>query len=111
MGWDQFLLLWCAVWGVGCGVWGVGCGVWGVAALVGYGMSLAGVTKAQRTVRLKGRIERVREPRHGGSRSGGISVVVSYRDPASGQEVTVTKKIASAGWPRWTACRDGSSRS
>jgi hypothetical protein len=53
-------------------------------------MSLAGVTKAQRTVRLTGRIERVREPRHGGSRNGGISVVVSYRDPASGQEVIVT---------------------
>ncbi|MFF1650631.1 DUF3592 domain-containing protein [Streptomyces sp. NPDC058240] len=76
MGWDEFLVLWCAV--------------WGVMAVVGYGMSLAGVTKAQRTVRLTGRIERVREPRHGGSRTGGISVVVSYRDPASGQEVTVT---------------------
>ncbi|MCX4473060.1 DUF3592 domain-containing protein [Micromonospora sp. NBC_01655] len=61
-----------------------------MAALVGYGMSLAGVTKAQRTVRLTGRIERVREPRQGGSRKGGISVVVSYRNPASGQEVTVT---------------------
>ncbi|MDT7839774.1 DUF3592 domain-containing protein [Streptomyces justiciae] len=76
MGWDGFLLLWCAA--------------WGVAALVGYGMSLAGVTKAQRTVRLAGRIERVREPRHGGSRKGGISVVVSYRDPDTGEQVTVT---------------------
>ncbi|MFE7355926.1 DUF3592 domain-containing protein [Streptomyces sp. NPDC057543] len=76
MGWDEFLVLWCAA--------------WGVVALVGYGMSLAAVTKAQRTVRLTGRIERVREPRHGGSRTGGISVVVSYRDPVSGQEVTVT---------------------
>ncbi|WP_331754438.1 DUF3592 domain-containing protein (plasmid) [Streptomyces sp. NBC_00012] len=76
MGWDEFLVLWCAV--------------WGVVALVGFVRSLAGVTKAQRTVRLTGRIERVREPRHGGSRKGGISVVVSYRDPASGQEVTVT---------------------
>ncbi|MFI9644039.1 DUF3592 domain-containing protein [Micromonospora sp. NPDC051925] len=76
MGWDEFLVLWCAV--------------WGVAALVGYGMSLAGVTRAQRTVQLTGRIERVREPRHGGSRTGGISVVVSYRDPASGREATVT---------------------
>lgn len=76
MGWDEILVLWCAA--------------WGVVALVGYGMSLAAVTKAQRTVRLTGRIERVREPRHGGSRTGGISVVVSYRDPVSGQEVTVT---------------------
>lgn len=89
MGWDRFLLLWCAV--------------WGVAALVGYGMSLAGVTKAQRTVRLKGRIERVREPRHGGSCSGGISVVVSYRDHALGQEVTVTNdgergEMITAAW-------------
>lgn len=89
MGWAEFLVLWCAV--------------WGAVALVGYGMSLAGVTKAQRTVRLTGRIERVREPRHGGSRKGGISVVVSYRDPASGQEVTVTNdgergEMITAAW-------------
>ncbi|MFJ1649057.1 DUF3592 domain-containing protein [Streptomyces sp. NPDC088258] len=76
MGWDGFLVLWCAV--------------WGVVALIGYGMSLAGVTRAQRTVRLTGRVQRVREPRHGGSRKAGISVVVSYRDPASGREVIVT---------------------
>ncbi|MFC9759133.1 DUF3592 domain-containing protein [Streptomyces sp. NPDC056921] len=89
MGWDKVLVLWCAV--------------WGVVALVGCGMSLAGVTKAQRTVRLTGRIERVREPRHGGSRTGGISVVVSYRDPVSGQEVTVTNdgergEMITAAW-------------
>jgi len=76
VGWAGFLVLWCAL--------------WGAVALVGFGMSLAGVTKAQRTVRLAGRVERVREPRHGGSRKGGISVVVTYTDPASGQEVTVT---------------------
>ncbi|WP_329012350.1 DUF3592 domain-containing protein [Streptomyces sp. NBC_00690] len=76
MGWDEFLVMWCAV--------------WGVVALVGYGMSLAGVTKAQRTVLFTGRIEQVRQPRHGGSRTGGIWVVVSYHDPASGQKVTVT---------------------
>ncbi|WP_405952333.1 DUF3592 domain-containing protein [Streptomyces prunicolor] len=76
MGWDRFLVLWCAG--------------WSVVALTGYGMSLAGVTKAQRTVRLTGRIERVRPPRHGGSRTGGISVVATHRDPASGQQVTVT---------------------
>ncbi|SFY32518.1 DUF3592 domain-containing protein [Streptomyces atratus] len=76
MGWDEFLVLWC--------------GVWGVVAVIGFARSLAGVTKAQRTIRLTGRIERVRAPRHGGSRVGGISVVVSYRDPASGQEVSVT---------------------
>ncbi|MER6361109.1 DUF3592 domain-containing protein [Kitasatospora sp. NPDC001527] len=89
MGWHGSLLLWCAV--------------WGAAALLGFGMSLAGLTKAQRTVRLTGRIERVRAPRHGGSRQGGISVVVSYRDPASGQEVTVTNdgergEMITAAW-------------
>ncbi|MFB6890254.1 DUF3592 domain-containing protein [Kitasatospora sp. NPDC056327] len=80
MGWTEALWLWCAV--------------WGAVALVGYGRSLAGVTGAQRTVRLTGRIDRVREPRHGGSRRGGISVVVSYpdpgADPGSGRRVTVT---------------------
>ncbi|KRV48073.1 hypothetical protein AQ490_26805 [Wenjunlia vitaminophila] len=89
MGWDEAVVLWCAV--------------WGVVALAGYGMALAGVTRAQRTVRLTGRIVRVREPRHGGSRSGGISVVVSYHDPASGQEVTVTNdgergEMITAAW-------------
>ncbi|MFI9832436.1 DUF3592 domain-containing protein [Streptomyces sp. NPDC051913] len=76
MGWAGFLALWCAL--------------WAVVALIGFGMSLAGVTKAQRTVRLAGRVERVREPRHGGSRMGGISVVVAYTDPVTGQAVTVT---------------------
>ncbi|WP_380279881.1 DUF3592 domain-containing protein [Kitasatospora purpeofusca] len=89
MGWHESLVLWCAV--------------WGVVALIGFGRSLAGVTKAQRTVRLTGRIERVRAPRHGGSRNGGISVVVSYRDPASGQEVIVTNdgergEMITAAW-------------
>ncbi|MBD0692775.1 DUF3592 domain-containing protein [Streptomyces sp. CBMA123] len=89
MGWDGFLALWCAV--------------WGVVALAGFGRSLAGVTRAQRTVRLTGRIVRVGEPRHGGSRQGGIAVVVVYRDPASGQDVTVTNdgergEMITAAW-------------
>ncbi|GGN21090.1 DUF3592 domain-containing protein [Streptomyces fuscichromogenes] len=76
MGLHGYLALWCAV--------------FGAAALFGYGWSLAGMTRARRTVRVTGRIERVREPGHGGSRRGGIPVVVSYRDPATGQDVTVT---------------------
>ncbi|MFF2080125.1 DUF3592 domain-containing protein [Kitasatospora sp. NPDC058162] len=89
MGWDGVLLLWCAL--------------WAVVAVVGLGRSLAGVTKAQRTVRLTGRIVRVTQPRHGGSRKGGISVVVSYRDPASGAEVVVTNdgdrgEMITAAW-------------
>lgn len=66
------------------------CAVFGAMALIGYGMSLAGVTRAQRTVRVMGRIERVRETRHGSSQHDGIPVVVSFRDPATGQEFTVT---------------------
>ncbi|MFJ8471261.1 DUF3592 domain-containing protein [Kitasatospora sp. NPDC094011] len=76
MGWHGYLVLWC--------------GVFGALALVGYGRSLAGTTRAQRTVRAEGRIERVDEPRHGSSPSGGIAVVVSFQDPSTGQGFTVT---------------------
>ncbi|QKW19190.1 DUF3592 domain-containing protein [Kitasatospora sp. NA04385] len=75
MGWDGVLLLWCAA--------------WGAVALVGAVRSLAGVTEAQRTVRLAGRIRAVGPVRDGGSRIGGIPVTVVYRDPASGREVVV----------------------
>ncbi|MGW4032439.1 DUF3592 domain-containing protein [Streptomyces sp. NPDC004838] len=76
MDWHGFLVLWC--------------GVFAVVALIGYGRSLAGMTRAQRTVRVMGRIERVREPKHGSSQRYGIPVVVSFRDPSTGQEFTVT---------------------
>lgn len=76
MGWHGYLALWCAV--------------FGTVALVGYGRSLAGVTGAQRAVRVTGRIERVTEPRHGSSGREGIAVVVTFRDPATGEEFTVT---------------------
>ncbi|MEV0666401.1 DUF3592 domain-containing protein [Actinomadura luteofluorescens] len=76
MGLHGYLALWCAV--------------WGTVALLGYGRSLAGMTRAQRTVRVGGRIERVGEPRHGGSRKAGIPVDVSYRAPSGGQEAVVT---------------------
>ncbi|MFI6653015.1 DUF3592 domain-containing protein [Streptomyces sp. NPDC050529] len=76
MGWHGYLALWCIV--------------LGAVALVGYGRSLAGVTRGQRAVRVMGRIERVTEPRHGSSGREGIAVVVTFRDPATGQEFTVT---------------------
>lgn len=76
MSWHAFLVLWC--------------GVFGAVALVGYGRSLAGTTRAQRAVRVKGRIERVGEPRHGSSPKEGIAVVVSFQDPSTGEEFTVT---------------------
>ena len=76
MSWHGYLALWC--------------GAFGTLALLGYGRSLAGLTRAQRTVRVMGRIERVREPRDGSSQHDGISVVVSFHDPFTGQEFTVT---------------------
>ncbi|MEU5343749.1 DUF3592 domain-containing protein [Streptomyces sp. NPDC020766] len=76
MGLQGYLALWC--------------GAFGAFALVGYGLSLAGVTRVQRAVRVMGRIERVREPRHGSSQHDGIPVVVSFQDPSTGQEFTVT---------------------
>ncbi|MFJ6619191.1 DUF3592 domain-containing protein [Kitasatospora sp. NPDC091335] len=66
------------------------CGVFGTLAVLGYGLSLAGLTKAQRAVRVPGRIERVGEPRNGGSQKDGIAVVVRFRDPSSGEEHVVT---------------------
>ncbi|MFI5879550.1 DUF3592 domain-containing protein [Streptomyces sp. NPDC051554] len=64
--------------------------VFGTVALVGYARSLAGTTRVQRAIRVMGRIEQVREPRHGSSRRDGISVVVSFQDPSTGREFTVT---------------------
>lgn len=72
MNWHGVLLLWCA----GCGV----------LALIGYGRSLGGVTRAQRAVRVPGRIAEVRTPRHGGDGSAGIRVTIAFPDPATGQE-------------------------
>jgi len=70
----------------------VWCSVLGVLALAGYGRSLSGTSGAQRTVRAAGRIERVREPLHGGSKRDGISVVVSYLDPETGERAVVTNE-------------------
>ncbi|MEU9221051.1 DUF3592 domain-containing protein [Streptomyces sp. NPDC048376] len=73
---EGYLALWCAV--------------FGTVALVGYARSLTGITAAQRSARVMGRIDRVREPRHGSSQRDGISVVVSFQDPYSGEQFTVT---------------------
>jgi hypothetical protein len=64
--------------------------LFGIVALVGYARSLAGMTTAQRAVRVMGRIEEVREPAHGGSQRDGIPVVVSFQDPSAGGNFTVT---------------------
>ncbi|MEU5220482.1 DUF3592 domain-containing protein [Streptomyces sp. NPDC020807] len=74
-------------WHVYPAVW---CGVFGLLALIGYARSLAGATRAQRTVRTIGRIDRVDPPRDGSSPRSGIGVVVSFQDPETGEEFTVT---------------------
>lgn len=72
MDWHGVLLLWCA----GCGV----------LAVIGYGRSLAGVTRAQRAVRVPGRIAEVSVPEHGGPGISGIPMTVAFPDPGTGQE-------------------------
>lgn len=83
MGWHGYLALWC--------------GVLGTVVLVG-------VIRTQRVVRVMGRIERVREPRDGSSQRDGISVVVSFQDPSTGQQFTVTNdgKRGEAITTAWT---------
>ncbi|BCL33367.1 hypothetical protein ACFFS2_29600 [Streptomyces aurantiacus] len=61
------------------------CGVFGIVALVGYARSPAGMPRAQRAVRVMGRIEEVREPRHGSSQKDWILVVVFFRDVSTGR--------------------------
>jgi hypothetical protein len=58
-------------------------------ALLGYGRSLAGVTRQQRAVWATARIVEVRRPAHGDSQRPGIPVTVAFRDPATGQEFTL----------------------
>ncbi|MFI1361062.1 DUF3592 domain-containing protein [Streptomyces sp. NPDC020898] len=55
-------------------------------ALLGYGLSLAGLTPAQRAVWVQARIVEVRQPEHGASKVPGIPVTVAFQDPATGQE-------------------------
>ncbi|KAK1179724.1 DUF3592 domain-containing protein [Streptomyces sp. NBS 14/10] len=65
-------------------------GLWWVVptglALLGYGLSLAGLTRAQRAVWVTARIVRVEQPAHGDSKRRGIPVTVAFQDPATGQE-------------------------
>ncbi|WP_328912046.1 MULTISPECIES: DUF3592 domain-containing protein [unclassified Streptomyces] len=72
MSWHGALLLWCAA----CAA----------LALIGYGRSLAGTTRAQRAVRVPGRIAEVGTPPHGGDGRAGIPVTIAFPDPATGQE-------------------------
>lgn len=55
-------------------------------ALLGYGLSLAGLTPAQRAVWVTARITEVGQPAHGASKYPGIPVTVAFRDPGTGRE-------------------------
>ncbi|MET4925360.1 DUF3592 domain-containing protein [Streptomyces sp. PSRA5] len=68
------------------------CVVLGGLAVVGYGRSLAGVTRAQRTVRVPGRMVEIEPPVHGGQGANGIPVVVFFQDPSTGAEFTLPGK-------------------
>jgi hypothetical protein len=58
----------------------------GGPALLGYGLSLVGLTPAQRAVRVTARIVEVGLPEHGASKVPGIPVTVAFQDPGSGRE-------------------------
>ncbi len=55
-------------------------------ALLGYGLSLVGLSPAQRAVWLTARIVAVEQPAHGASKHPGIPVTVAFQDPDSGRE-------------------------
>ncbi|MGW0576637.1 DUF3592 domain-containing protein [Streptomyces sp. NPDC002920] len=55
-------------------------------ALLGYGLSLAGLTRAQRAVWVRARIVEVGQPAHGDSKGPAIPVTFAFRDPATGRE-------------------------
>ncbi|MCX4763974.1 DUF3592 domain-containing protein [Streptomyces sp. NBC_01275] len=55
-------------------------------ALLGYGLSFAGLTRAQRAVWVTARIVGVEQPTHGDSKRPGIPVTVAFQDPATGRE-------------------------
>lgn len=55
-------------------------------ALLGYVLSLAGLTRAQRADWVKARIVEVGQPAHGASKEPGIPVTVAFQDPCTGRE-------------------------
>ncbi|MEU3464498.1 DUF3592 domain-containing protein [Streptomyces sp. NPDC006733] len=55
-------------------------------AVLGYGCSLAGMTRAQRAVWVTARVVEVHQPAHGDSKEPGIPVTVAFQDPGTGRE-------------------------
>ncbi|MER6562408.1 DUF3592 domain-containing protein [Streptomyces sp. NPDC001027] len=68
------------------------------SAVLGYALSLAGLTPAQRAVWVRARISEVHQPVHGASRHPGILVTVTFRDPSTGREF-VRRNVGRHGDP------------
>lgn len=73
-------------------------------ALVGFGCSLAGLTRAQRAVWANARITAVEQPAHGASKRPGLPVTLAFQDPATGREYTLPNAgkhgdTVEAAWP------------
>jgi len=68
-------------------------------AVVGYLLSFAGLTRAQRAEWVKGRIVDLESPDHGDSKDGGIPVTVAFRDPGSGREFRLSNTGGKHGFP------------
>ncbi|MEO3755237.1 DUF3592 domain-containing protein [Streptomyces sp. B6B3] len=62
-------------------------------ALLGYGISLTGMTRAQRAVWVKARIIRVGQPAHGASEGPRIPVTLAFQDPATGEEFILSNAV------------------
>jgi len=59
-------------------------------ALLGYGRSLAGVTRAQRAVWVTARVVEVGQPAHGDPGKPGIPVTLAFQDPVTGREFVLS---------------------
>ncbi|WP_327184342.1 DUF3592 domain-containing protein [Streptomyces sp. NBC_01334] len=59
-------------------------------ALLGYALSLTGLTRAQRAVWVKARIVAVEPPAHGASKRPGIPVTLAFQDPFSKTQFTLS---------------------
>ncbi len=68
-------------------------------AVLGYLLSFAGLTRAQRAEWVPARIVDLESPDHGASKDGGIPVTVSFRDPGSGQQFTLPNSDGRHGFP------------
>ncbi|MFH8989612.1 DUF3592 domain-containing protein [Streptomyces sp. NPDC017940] len=58
--------------------------------VLGYILSWAGLSRAQRAVWVPARVVRVEQPAHGASKQPGIPVTLAFHDPATGREFTLT---------------------